>query len=432
MSSLTIAAPKGPLRGVIALPGDKSITHRALILNALSEGSATVSGYCQGEDCLNTLRALQALDVSIERKPNVLHIVGQGLWGFHEPATHLDLGNSGTGFRLLTGVLAGQDFFTVVTGDDSLRRRPMNRIVDPLREMGAKIDGRNGGQLAPLALTGRQLKGIEYVAPLSSAQVKSAILLAGLFAEGSTCFTEPQLSRDHTERMFRYFGIPLESQGKTLVLKGHHSFKAKDLFVPGDLSAAAFFLVAGTIVPGSELTLPNVGMNPARTGIIEILKDMGGDISVKNLREECGEPVADLVVRASSLKGIAIGKDRIPQTIDELPILCVAAAFATGETRVTGAEELRVKETDRIRTMATELKKLQVAIQETEDGFVIQGGSKVTGGVCTSHGDHRVAMSVAIAALRADSPTRIDDTDCIETSFPSFQGNLLELLTNSC
>ncbi|NKB81666.1 MAG: 3-phosphoshikimate 1-carboxyvinyltransferase [Nitrospirales bacterium] len=432
MSSLTITPPKGPLRGVLSLPGDKSITHRALILSALAEGAATVSGYCQGEDCLNTLRALQGLGIAIERQPDVLHISGQGRWGLREPTTHLDLGNSGTGFRLLTGVLASQDFFTVLTGDDSLRRRPMNRIVDPLREMGAKISGRKGGQFAPLALTGNRLKGVDYVAPLSSAQVKSAILLAGLFAEGTTCFTEPQLSRDHTERLFRYFEIPLEVQGKTLVLKAHQSFKAKDLCVPGDLSAAAFFLVAGTIVPGSELMLPNVGMNPARTGIIDILKDMGGDISVENVREVCGEPVADLVVRAASLKGMTIGRDRIPQTIDELPVLCVAAAFATGETRVTGAEELRVKETDRIRTMVTELKKLQVSIQETEDGFIIQGGATLFGGTCTSHGDHRVAMSVAIAALRADSSVQIDDTDCIETSFPGFQGNLLELLTNSC
>lgn len=431
MNSLTITPSRGPLRGTVTLPGDKSVTHRALLLSALAEGTATVSGYCRGEDCLNTLKALQELGVPIQVGPESLQVKGQGLWGLSEPTRPLDLGNSGTGFRLLAGILAGQPFFSVLTGDDSLRSRPMSRIVLPLRSMGATIAGRQDGQFAPLAISGTQLKGMAYESPIASAQVKSALLLAGLFAEGDTRFTEPQLSRDHTERMYRYFGIPLDSDGLTLTVKGGHGFGARDLQVPGDMSAAAFFLVAGTIVPGSEITLLNVGMNPARTGILDILNAMGADIVVTNAREASGEPVADLVVRSASLRGVTIGGDAIPQAIDEFPIICIAAAFAKGETRVSGAQELRVKETDRIHAMVTELQKVQVDIQETEDGFVIQGGSGISGGICSSYGDHRVAMSMAIAGLMADSPIRVDDIDCIETSFPGFQNKLLELLTNS-
>ncbi|MFB3146256.1 MAG: 3-phosphoshikimate 1-carboxyvinyltransferase, partial [Nitrospirales bacterium] len=421
MSSLTIT-PKGPLRGTVHVPGDKSITHRALILSALAEGDSTIRGYCRGEDCLNTLSALQKLGIPIEVEPDQVHVSGKGLWGLTEPAEPLDCGNSGTGLRLLTGVLAGQQFFTVLTGDASLRSRPMGRIVAPLQLMGAHIEGRKGGSLAPLAVTGSRLKGSDYVSPVSSAQIKSAVLLAGLFAEGDTRFSEPLQSRDHTERMFRFLGIPFEVEGNSTRVTGRQSFQAKDLFVPGDLSAAAFFIVGASIVPDSEVRIPNIGLNPARTGILDILTEMGANIQIDNQRDESGEPVGDLVIRTAPLHGIAIGASQVPTTIDEFPIFCVAAALAQGKTTVTGAEELRVKETDRIQAMATELKKLNVAIEETPDGFVVQGGSSLQGGHCQSHGDHRVAMAIAIAALTAGSPTVIDDTDCIETSFPGFHG----------
>lgn len=430
MNALTIT-PKGPLRGVLTLPGDKSITHRALILSALADGQSIISGHSKGEDCLNTLRCLQALGIPIEEQAHALTVSGKGLWGMTEPSAPLDCGNSGTGFRLLSGVLAGQDFFSVLTGDDSLRTRPMGRIVTPLRLMGAHIYGRKGGELAPLAITGGRLRGIHFVSPVSSAQVKSAVLLAGLLAEETTSFTEPRLSRDHTERMFQFLNIPFEQEGLTTRLRGGVSFSGKAFTVPGDMSAAAFFLVAASIVPHSEVLIQNVGLNPARTGILEILESMGADIQIINLREEAGEPIADLRVRSSTLHGISIGPDQVPKTIDELPILCVAAALAKGKTTITGAKELRVKETDRIHAMTTELKKLQVAIEETPDGFIIDGPAQIRGNSCSSYGDHRVAMSVAIAALTADSPTTISDTACIETSFPGFHANLLELLTNS-
>lgn len=430
MNSLTIT-PKGPLRGTVHVPGDKSITHRALILSSLAQGSSTIRGYCRGEDCLNTLSSLQKLGIPIEVTPDQLHVSGKGLWGLSEPVEPLDCGNSGTGLRLLAGVLAGQQFFSVLTGDASLRSRPMGRIVKPLKLMGANIQGRKGGELAPLAVTGSPLKGTDYVSPVSSAQVKSAVLLAGLFAEGETRFSEPLLSRDHTERMFRFLGIPIKVEGNSISLTGRPSFQANDLFVPGDLSAAAFFIVGASIVQGSEVMIPNIGLNPARTGILDILTEMGANIQIENQREESGEPVGDLLVRTAALHGISIGAAQVPKTIDEFPIFCVAAALAEGETTVTGAEELRVKETDRIQAMTTELKKLNVAIEGTPDGFVVQGRSHLQGGHCQSYGDHRVAMAVAIAALTASTPTVVDDTDCIETSFPGFYDKLLELLTNS-
>ena len=430
MSALTIT-PQGPLRGTIRVPGDKSITHRALLASALAEGSATITGYCRGEDCLNTLRALQALGVTIEVETDQVRVWGKGLGGLTEPVQHVDCGNSGTGLRLLAGVLASQPFFSILTGDDSLRRRPMGRIVNPLRMMGATIQGRKGGELAPLAIQGGALQGIEYRSPVSSAQIKSAVLFAGLFAQGETRFSEPVQSRDHTERMFRYLGIPLETDGCHVVLPGRPTYAAKDLFVPGDLSAAAFFIVGASLVPDSEVRIVNIGLNPARTGILDILCEMGADIRIVNQREQAGEPVGDLLVRTASLRGVTIEASHVPKMIDEFPIFCVAAALAEGRTVVTGAEELRVKETDRIHAMATELAKLNVPIQETPDGFILHGGATIKGGTCMSHGDHRVAMALAIAALTGDAPTTILDTDCIATSFPDFHDNLLELLTIS-
>ena len=437
MTSLTIK-PGGPLKGTLTVPGDKSITHRAVILSALAEGESIITGYCHGEDCLNTVRAFQAMGIRIDEKPDQLRVYGKGQWGLAEPEHPLDCGNSGTGIRLLAGLLAGQDFFTVLTGDESIRRRPMGRVVKPLREMGATIAGRKGGELAPLAVAGSRLRGIAYTSPVASAQVKSSLLLAGLYAEGVTRITEPQRSRDHTERLFRYFGIPVREDGSAVVLQGRSviGWSGHELPVPGDLSAAAFFAVGASIVPGSEITLTGVGINPTRTGVLEVLTEMGADMQTLNRREEAGEPVADLRVRSAALHGIRIEAERIPQTIDEFPILCVAAALAEGETVITGAEELRVKESDRIATMATELGKMGVAITETPDGLIIQGSGgwetrRLRGTACTSHGDHRVAMSLAIAGLVADAPTRIEDTACIETSFSDFNDKLLELLTKS-
>lgn len=435
MATLTIN-PGGPLRGTISVPGDKSITHRAIILSALAEGESLIPGYCRGEDCLNTARAFRAMGIRIDETSDRLHVFGKGLWGLTEPEQPIDCGNSGTGIRLLTGLLAGQDFFTILTGDESIRRRPMGRVVKPLRAMGATIAGRKGGELAPLAVTGSRLRGITYDSPVASAQVKSSLLFAGLFAEGTTKITEPRKSRDHTERLFRYVGIPLREEGSSVVLPGRSAGQvgwpgAKELAVSGDLSAAAFFLVGASIVPGSEVTIAGVGVNPTRTGLLEILREMGADIQLVNQREQAGEPVADLQIRASSLRGIHIGAERIPQTIDEFPILCVAAAVAEGETVITGAEELRVKESDRIATMAEELTRMGVAITEKPDGLVIQGSRerRFRGATCSSHGDHRVAMSLAIAGLLADAPTLIEESACIETSFPGFKGKLSELLT---
>ena len=438
MNSLTIT-PGRQLRGTINnVPGDKSVTHRALILTALAEGLSTVSAYCRGEDCLNTMRAFRALGIQIEETPEVLTIHGKGLWGLSEPHGPIDCGNSGTGIRLLAGLLAGQDFFTILTGDESIRRRPMGRVVKPLREMGAVIAGRKGGELAPLAITGKRIHGIEYCSPVASAQVKSSLLLAGLFAEGTTRFQEPRLSRDHTERMFQSFHIPLVRQDGVLVLQGRPSagWAGRAMTIPGDFSAAAFFIVGATIVPGSDVTILNVGFNPTRTGLIEVLNRMGADIQVLGQREESGEPVADLRVKSASLKGVTIGPDLIPQTIDEFPILCVAAAVADGDTVISGAEELRVKESDRIATMAAELQAMGARITEKHDGLVIQGlgragenGKLAAASKATSHGDHRVAMSLAIGGLTASTSMTIADTDCVDTSFPNFEQVLSSLLT---
>lgn len=431
MSSWTITPNGKPLRGTVNVPGDKSITHRALILGALGQGKTTISGYCRGEDCLNTLQAVRGLGIEIQEDGDCVQVLGKGLWGLTEPSSVLDCGNSGTGLRLLSGVLAGQDFFSVLTGDSSLRNRPMGRVVTPLRKMGATIAGRKAGAFAPLAITGGNLKACDYVSPVASAQVKSSVLLAGLHAEGVTTLTEPFKSRDHTERMLKHLGIAVQINGLKVSLQGRIPFEGGSLFVPGDLSAAAFFLVAGSIVPDSEIFLPGVGMNPERTGVVEILNQMGANIEVKNSREESGEPVADLLVKSARLQAVHLGAEQIPKTVDELPILCIAAAVAEGETCVTGAEELRVKESDRIRAMATELRQLGVSIEETQDGLRIQGGAALQGGHGRSYGDHRVAMSLAIAGLVAKSSIFIDDVDCVETSFPGFQDKLLDLLTNS-
>ncbi|MGZ8404644.1 MAG: 3-phosphoshikimate 1-carboxyvinyltransferase [Nitrospira sp.] len=437
MTSLTIT-PGRPLRGTTTVPGDKSLTHRAIILTALAEGTSTITGYSQGEDCLNTMRAFQGLGIPITQTPTELTVGGKGFGGLSEPSAPIDCGNSGTGIRLLTGLLAGQNFFSILTGDESIRRRPMGRVVKPLREMGAVIGGRKAGELAPLAITGGGLHGIEYTSPVASAQIKSSLLLAGLFAQGQTRYKEPRLSRDHTERMFQFFGIPLTKEDGALVLHGRSSvgWRGVHVTIPGDFSAAAFFIVGATIVRGSDITIYNVGMNPTRTGLIEIMKKMGADIQVLGLREAAGEPVADLRVKSSVLKSVTIGHDLIPHTIDEFPVLCVAASVAEGDTVISGAEELRVKESDRIATMSRELKAMGALIEEQPDGMIIRGlghggenGRLNAADKAQSHGDHRVAMSLAIGGLTAEQSMTIADTSCLDTSFPNFEKTLTDLLT---
>ncbi len=412
------------LKGVIQMPGDKSVTHRAVILGSIAQGTTVVKGFLSSQDCLRTVKAFEQMGIEIRKEGDELVIKGQGLRGLSEPANVLDLGNSGTGFRLLAGLLAGQRFSSVLTGDESLRRRPMRRIVDPLIQMGAKIKARHGGDRAPLTIQGHPLKGISYALPVSSAQVKSALLLAGLYADGPTALTEPFLSRDHTERMMRAFGVHLKIQENTVTVQPVDRFEAREIHVPGDLSSAAFFIVGALLLPNSELLIRDVGINPTRSGFLEILRRMGGTIQVENQREINGEPIADLLVRSSGLNGIGIESDWVPRTIDEFPILAVAAAFAKGKTVIHGAGELRVKESDRIATMAGEMKKLGASVEELPDGMIIQGGQPLRGATCNSHGDHRVAMALAIAGLAASGTTVISDTECIETSFPGFDALL--------
>lgn len=416
----TIVPTRG-LRGEIAIPGDKSISHRAIMFSSLAEGESRVLGLLRGEDCLSTLKAFQAMGVEVEEKgEEELIIRGRGLDGLLEPDDVIDCGNSGTTMRLMSGILAGQPFFSVLSGDQYLRRRPMGRVINPLAEMGARILGREGGKKAPLAIDGGNLRPTEYRSPVASAQVKSALLLAGMQIEGTTTVYEPHLSRDHSERMLRYFGADIESFEGGARVTGRARLKGREVQVPGDISSAAFFLVAGLIVPDSELLLENVGVNPTRSGIIDILQQMGGSIELLNQRELSGEPVADLLVKSSVLKGIEIGGELVPRAIDEFPVVSVAAAFADGMTTIRDARELRVKETDRIAAMCDALGALGAQIEPLDDGMRVTGGQPLSGGTVNSCGDHRIAMSMAVAALQAGGELRIEDTGCTATSFPNF------------
>ncbi|RMF46580.1 MAG: 3-phosphoshikimate 1-carboxyvinyltransferase [Deltaproteobacteria bacterium] len=421
MSQNQIIEPAGCVRGEMSVPGDKSISHRSIMLGALAEGRTRVTGFLHGEDNHATLNAFRAMGVPItEQEGGVLDIDGVGLDGLREPADVLDCGNSGTTMRLMTGLLSGQSFFSVLTGDQYLRRRPMRRVTVPLRAMGARIDGREGGEKAPLAISGGPLRAFTWNSPVASAQVKSALLLAGLYADGPVEVTEPHLSRDHSERMLNHFGARIERFTGGVRIEPRPRLAGGEIDVPGDISSAAFFLVAALVVPGSELLIRNVGVNPTRSGIIDILRAMGGRIDLLDTREQSGEPVADLLVRHSDLKGIDIGGELIPRAIDEMPVVSVAAAFAEGTTRITEARELRVKETDRIAAMVSELGKLGARVEAFEDGMVIEGGEALSGGQVESWGDHRIAMSMAVAALRASGPVTIRDTGCTATSFPNF------------
>jgi 3-phosphoshikimate 1-carboxyvinyltransferase len=412
--------PGGALKGAIRVAGDKSISHRSIMMGSLAEGTTHVSGFLEGEDALATLNAFKAMGVNIEGPDNGKVVVhGVGMHGLQQPQASLDVGNSGTSMRLMSGLLAGQAFSTTLIGDESLTKRPMKRVTDPLALMGAKIETTETGtsplNISPVAA----LKGIDYDMPMASAQVKSCLLLAGLYAEGETWVTEPAPTRDHTERMLQGFGYEVIQDGPRRGVKGGGKLTACDIDVPADISSAAFFLVGASIAEGSDLTLQHVGMNPTRDGVINILRLMGADIEVSNERVIGGEPVADLRVRSAKLKGIQIPEDQVPLAIDEFPALFVAAACAEGETILTGAEELRVKESDRIQVMADGLIALGVDAKPTPDGIVIQGGS-IGGGSVNSHGDHRIAMSFAMAALRASGDISIDDCANVNTSFPGF------------
>jgi 3-phosphoshikimate 1-carboxyvinyltransferase len=420
---MTIEIIKGnsiPLKGEFTPPGDKSISHRAVILGSLAEGLTTVKGFLSCEDTLSSAKAMMMLGVPIEVEGDRVEIKGKGLFGLTEPEDTIDAGNSGTTARLISGLLSAQGFFSTITGDKYLRERPMERIVKPLTLMGAKIWGRDGGKRLPLAIQGNKLSAIQYQLPIASAQVKSAILLAGLYADGETEIIEPTPTRDHTERMLSYFGAEFEKNGMSVKIKNQKLLKGGEVQVPADISSAAFFIVAALINPNSDVLIKNVGINPHRTGILEILKQMGGDIEILNERELNGEPVGDILTRSSTLNSTEIKGDIIPKAIDELPVIAAAGCFAEGETIIKDAKELRVKETDRIRAMTTELRKLGAEVEELDDGMIIKGKGMLKGAKCSSWGDHRIAMALAVAGTRAQGITEIEDAECVSVSFPGF------------
>jgi len=414
--------PGGKLCGELRVPGDKSISHRSIMLGSLAKGTTHISGFLEGEDSLNTLRVFQAMGVKIDGpEQGKVVIEGVGLHGLNAPDAPLQVGNSGTSMRLLSGLLAAQNFACELVGDDSLSKRPMRRVTDPLALMGAEIETAENGT-PPLKLSaGSKLQGIEYEMPMASAQVKSCLLLAGLYADGETVVLEPAPTRDHSERMLQGFGYPVNVEGNRVAVHGGGELTATEIDVPADISSAAFFLVAASIAEGSDLTLHHVGVNPTRTGIIDILKLMGADIELQNERLVGGEPVADLRVRSAPLTGIDIPRQLVPLAIDEFPVLFVAAACAKGRTVLTGAEELRVKESDRIQVMADGLQTLGIDALPTSDGMIIEGG-RLTSGTINSEGDHRIAMAFAVAALRSQGSINIDDCDNVNTSFPNFVG----------
>lgn len=408
------------LRGEIQVPGDKSISHRSVMFGAIAEGTTTVEGFLLGEDCLSTIDCFRKLGVKIDVEGTNVKIESAGMDAWEEPKEVLYTGNSGTTTRLMLGILSGTKLHTIMTGDASIGKRPMRRVVDPLRQMGAQIAGRDGGQYTPLAIQGTELSSIDYTMPVASAQVKSAILLAGLRAKGTTIVRESEISRDHTERMLRQFGAKVETANGVVSFEGGQKLKGTHVSVPGDISSAAFFLVAGAVAQESEIVLKNVGVNETRAGIIDVLQAMGADLDVVIEDEQAAEPTAAITVRTSNLKGTTIEGAIIPRLIDEIPVLALLATQAQGKTIIKDAEELKVKETDRITAVVTELKKLGADIEATDDGMVINGPVKLHGGALQSYGDHRIGMMAAVAALITDGPVDIDDADCVAVSYPTF------------
>lgn len=413
-----LITPARRVTGTVRVPGDKSISHRALILASLAEGKSVITGLSNGGDVSSTRRCLEMLGIRFYQNGDSLTITGAGMQGMQRPGGSLDAGNSGTTMRLLAGVLAAQPFDTVLTGDASLRNRPMDRIISPLEEMGARIGSSHGK--APLRISGGILHPASYTSPVASAQVKSSLLLAGLYCRGRTTVAEPGISRDHTERMLPGFGVPVSRDGKSVSLTGPSRLRGSDISVPGDISSAAFFMTAAALLPGSDLLLPDVGVNPTRTGIIDVLRRMGADITLSPVREIFAEPRADIRIRGSRLRGVTIAGPEIPNVIDELPVLAVTAAMAEGVTEIRDAAELRVKETDRIEAVASGLRALGAAVSVRQDGITIIGPCALQGTVIDSCEDHRIAMAFAVAGLAASGGTVISKADCVNISFPGF------------
>lgn len=418
---------KMPLRGEITIPGDKSISHRSVMFGSIARGITEIHGFLQGADCLSTISCFRKMGVEIENQGSRVIVRGSGLWGLKQPDSVLDCGNSGTTTRLISGILSAQNFDITLTGDDSIKKRPMKRIMEPLSMMGADIKSLYDNGCAPLLIQGKPLTGIHYHSKVASAQVKSAILLAGLYAEGETKVTEPYVSRNHSELMLKYFGADVSSENTTAIIQPARELFGNKVMVPGDISSAAFFLCAGLMVPGSELLLKNVGINPTRDGIIKVCQAMGGDITLLNVNDDSGEPVADILVRHSSLHGTEIGGGIIPTLIDELPVIAAMACLADGETVIRDAAELKVKESNRIDVMVKNLTAMGADVTETEDGMIIRGGKPLHGAVIDSRGDHRIAMTFAITALCADGETEILGAECVNISYPEFYETLAGL-----
>ncbi len=418
---------KKHLRGEITVPGDKSISHRGIMLGSLAEGDTHLHGFLEGADCLSSIACFQKMGIDIERDGSNVTIHGKGLHGLTKPSEILDAGNSGTTTRLMSGILAGQDFSSTITGDDSLRTRPMKRVITPLSEMGASIDSHDG--CLPMTVTGGHLHGIDYISPVASAQVKSCVLFAGLYADGKTSVTEPAISRNHTELMLRGFGasVKTDEEKHYVEVEPEPVLHGQDIIVPGDISSAAYFLVAGLICEDADILIKNVNINPTRAGILKVIEDMGGNISYIDRRTVSGEEVADINVRTSSLHGTTVEGDIIPTLIDELPVIAVMAAYADGTTVIRDAAELKVKESDRIATVTENLRAMGADITPTPDGFVINGGRPLHGASIHTHKDHRIAMSFAVAALNADGETVPDSEECVEISYPGFFHDLAAL-----
>jgi len=415
-------------KGTVIIPGDKSISHRSVMLGEISEGTTRVTNFLQGADCLSTIDCFRRLGIQIENHAEETLIHGRGLYGLTAPVSRLDVGNSGTTARLISGILAGQNFASELTGDSSIQSRPMKRIIDPLSLMGAQLKSLNGNGCVPLHIQGSQLHGIRYVSKVASAQVKSCILLAGLYTDSPTSVTEPCLSRNHSEIMLKHFGAELTSEDTTVTILPGSRLTAREIKVPGDISSAAYFIAAGLIIPGAEVLIQNVGINPTRDGILRVCRDMGADITLLNRSSESGEPAADLLVRHSTLCGITVGGDMIPTLIDELPVVAVLACFAEGTTVIKDAQELKVKESNRIQVMVENLSAMGAHITATDDGMIIEGGCPLHGTVIDSRLDHRIAMTFAVAALASDGETEILGADCVKISYPRFYEDLKDLI----
>lgn len=416
------------LNGELAIPGDKSISHRSIMFGAIAQGETIVTNFLLGEDCLSTIDCFKKMGVMIDRQEEKVIIQGNGFEGLFEPSEILDVGNSGTTIRLLLGILAGRPFHSVLIGDQSIGKRPMTRVTKPLQLFGAAINGRKNGEFTPLSIMGGNLKGLEYELPVASAQVKSSLLFAGLQASGTTTVIEPVITRDHTERMIKQFGGEVEKNGTTIKIQGGQKLTGTSIHVPGDISSAAFFLVAGAIVPDSAIKLTNVGLNPTRTGIIDIMREMGAQITITEHTENEFEPRGDIIIQASALKGTTIAGDIIPRLIDEIPIIALLATQAEGVTVIKDAHELKVKETNRIDTVVAELTKLGANIEATEDGMIIYGKSKLTGGTVSSHGDHRIGMMLSVAAALCNEEVYLENEEAIYVSYPSFFEHLQSLI----